>query len=80
MSENVDKSRMGFFMGIFNLSVVLPQLFVSLGLGVLIQHAADKNIIFLISGISLALSAFFWYFVKEEKRDSAASILVQGAH
>ena len=80
MSENVDKARMGFFMGIFNLSVVLPQLFVSLGLGVLIQHAADKNIIFLISGISLALSAFFWYFVKEEKRNRAASILVQGAH
>jgi maltose/moltooligosaccharide transporter len=80
MSENVDKSRMGFFMGIFNLSVVLPQLFVSLGLGVLIQHAADKNIIFLVSGISLALSAFFWCFVKEEKRDRAASILVQGAH
>ena len=26
MSEKVEKSRMGFFMGIFNLSVVLPQL------------------------------------------------------
>ncbi len=33
MTEKVDKSRMGFFMGIFNLSVVLPQLFVSLILG-----------------------------------------------
>ena len=71
---------MGFFMGIFNLSVVLPQLFVSLGLGMIIQHAANKNIIFIISGISLAISAFFWSFVKEEKREKVASILAQGAH
>jgi maltose/moltooligosaccharide transporter len=80
MSENVDKSRMGFFMGIFNLSVVLPQLFVSLGLGVIIQHAPDKNIIFLISGISVALSAFFWSFVKEEKPGNAGSLLSRGTH
>ena len=67
MSEIVDKSRMGFFMGIFNLSVVLPQLFVSLGLGILIQNASDKNIIFVISGISLALSAFFWVLCQGRK-------------
>ncbi|MBI2419986.1 MAG: MFS transporter [Ignavibacteriales bacterium] len=65
MSEKVDKSRMGFFMGIFNLSVVLPQLFVSLVLGSFIQDLPDKNIIFIISGVSLALSAVFWRFVKE---------------
>jgi len=80
MSENVEKSRMGFFMGIFNLSVVLPQLFVSLGLGVVIQHSADKNIIFLISGVSVALSAFFWMFVKEDRSGNAASALPHGAH
>jgi len=80
MSEFVAKSRMGFFMGIFNLSVVLPQLFVSLGLGTLIQNAADKDIIFIISGISLALSAFFWSFVKEEERKKAAPFIAQGAH
>jgi MFS family permease len=80
MSENVQKSRMGFFMGIFNLSVVLPQLFVSLGLGLLIQHASDKNIIFIISGVSVALSAFFWSFVKEERRNAAGLLFAQGAH
>ena len=80
MSENVEKSRMGFYMGIFNLSVVLPQLFVSLGLGIVILHAADKNIIFIISGISLAFSAFFWYFVKEEAGGKGISGVAQGAH
>ena len=79
MSEKVQKSRMGFFMGIFNLSVVLPQLFVSLALGIVIQHAADKNVIFIISGVSVALSAFFWTFVKEEKQGKASSIAVEGA-
>jgi len=67
MSEKVDKSRMGFFMGIFNLSVVLPQLIVSLLLGFVIEGVHDKNLIFIISGVSLAVSAFLWIMVKEEK-------------
>jgi len=67
MTEKVEKSRMGFFMGIFNLSVVLPQLFVSLVLGTVIQQADDKSIIFLISGASLAISAVVWLLVREPK-------------
>jgi MFS family permease len=65
MSEKVDKSRMGFFMGIFNLSVVIPQLIVSLFFGTIIKDAVDKNIIFIISGVSLAISAALWLMVKE---------------
>jgi maltose/moltooligosaccharide transporter len=65
MSEKVNKGRMGFFMGIFNLSVVIPQLIVSLALGIIIFHAADKNIIFIMSGVSLAISALLWLLVKE---------------
>lgn len=67
MSEKVDESRMGFFMGIFNLSVVLPQLIVSLVLGYFIQEAPDKNLIFIISGTTLAISAVLWLLVKEKK-------------
>jgi len=67
MSEKVDESKMGFFMGIFNLSVVLPQLIVSLVLGYFIQEAQDKNLIFIISGTTLAMSAILWIFVKESK-------------
>lgn len=65
MSEKVDKSRMGFFMGIFNLSVVLPQLVASSVIGLVINHAADKAMVFIISGISLAVSAGLWLLVKE---------------
>src|ERR1039457_3397221 len=64
MSELVEQRRMGFFMGIFNLSVVLPQLLVSLFVGSIIQRAADKNVIFLISAATLTASAFLWMMVR----------------
>ena len=68
MSEKVDKSRMGFFMGIFNLSVVLPQLIASSVVGTFIKNSADKGIVFIISGISLTISAALWLFVSEKKK------------
>jgi len=71
MSEKVDKSRMGFFMGIFNLSVVLPQLVASSVIGTVIKNAGDKGIIFIISGISLAVSAALWLFVSDKKTAQA---------
>jgi maltose/moltooligosaccharide transporter len=73
MTEKVEKSRMGFFMGIFNLSVVLPQLLVSLVIGSVVQQAADKSIIFLISGTTLAISAVFWLLVREPRRTASPS-------
>jgi maltose/moltooligosaccharide transporter len=68
MSEKVDESRMGFFMGIFNLSVVLTQLIVSLVIGYFILEASDKSLIFIISGVTLSLSALLWLLVKEDKK------------
>ena len=65
MSEMVDKNRMGFFMGIFNLSVVLPQLISSFVIGQIVSQANDKGIVFIISGLSLAASALLWIFVRE---------------
>lgn len=80
MSEKVNKFRMGFFMGIFNLSVVLPQLFVSLALGIFIQDAVDKNIIFVISGVSLAISAVLWLLVKDSKKSKKEEFQMNGGH
>ncbi|MEM1322773.1 MAG: MFS transporter [Bacteroidota bacterium] len=66
MSEFVDQNRMGFFMGLFNLSVVLPQIVAAL-LGDFISEQPDRSIIFVISGVSLAISAVLWLLVKENK-------------
>jgi maltose/moltooligosaccharide transporter len=74
MTEKIDQSRTGFFMGIFNLSVVLPQLLVSLAVGTIIKNTADKNIIFIISGVSLAMSALLWTIVKEKRLSESAGV------
>lgn len=71
MSEKVSKSKMGFHMGIFNLSVVLPQLISSMVLGSLIRVADDKNVVFVIAGVCLTISAVLWMMVKEDEKKTA---------
>ncbi|MDB5960012.1 MAG: transporter [Massilia sp.] len=71
MSEKVDKSRMGFYMGMFNLSVVLPQL-LSTGVGYVMKGAANSNVLFYICGCCLAMSALLWCLVSENKAAAAA--------
>jgi MFS family permease len=66
VSQKVSQARMGLFMGLFNLSVVLPQLVVSLGVALMVSLAPDKNIIFAISAASLALSTLAWSFVRDD--------------
>jgi MFS family permease len=66
VSQKVSQSRMGLFMGLFNLSVVLPQLVVSLGVALLVSRAPDKSILFAVSAAALALSTVAWAFVKED--------------
>jgi len=66
MSQQAEKSEMGLFMGLFNLSVVLPQLVVSLGISLAISRADDMRIIFVISAVALALSTVSWMRVRED--------------
>ncbi len=76
MSQRVEQSRIGLYMGVFNLSVVLPQLLVSLGVGPIVDRLADKGVMFLISAGALALSALAWVFVR--RGDGAAAGLAPG--
>lgn len=69
MSQKVEQSKMGMYMGLFNLSVVLPQLVASLGVGMAVSNAENKNILFVICGICLAISAVCWLSVKEESNE-----------
>jgi hypothetical protein len=52
-------------MGLFNLSVVLPQLVVSLGISLLVSRADDLSIIFAVSAVAMALSTLSWLRVHE---------------
>jgi Na+/melibiose symporter-like transporter len=67
MSQKVDQAKMGLYMGLFNLAVVLPQLVASFGVGQAVSEAPNKSLIFIISTVSLAISAALWFFVKEDK-------------
>lgn len=75
MSEKVSKSKMGFHMGIFNLSVVIPQLVASLVIGSMINIAPDKNVVFLVAGVCLAISAVLWLMVREGKNQVVSAEL-----
>lgn len=66
MSETVNQAKMGLFMGLFNLSVVLPQLVAS-SLGGYIDGQSDKSIIYIISALALGVSAVLWLLVKEQQ-------------
>jgi len=69
MSDSVDKTRMGTFMGIFNLSVVIPQIIVSVAIGAAIGAAADKSITFIICAAALAISSLLWALLKEDRAE-----------
>ncbi|MBQ5940033.1 MULTISPECIES: MFS transporter [unclassified Massilia] len=64
MSEKIDRQRMGFFMGIFNLSVVIPQL-ATTQVGFLLAKGAGAHTLFLISGTALLISCFLWTLVAD---------------
>jgi maltose/moltooligosaccharide transporter len=78
MSETVNQGKMGLYMGLFNLSVVLPQLVAS-SLGGFIDGRDDKTMIFIISAVALGISAILWLFVKENKK-SVVSVAPSGGH
>ncbi len=67
MSEKVDQTKMGLYMGIFNLAVVLPQLVASFKMGEVINTAPNKSVIFAICAVTLTISGVLWLFVKNEK-------------
>ena len=79
MSEKVDKSRMGFFMGIFNLSVVIPQL-LSTGVGYVLKSSADSNVLFIICGSCLAIRAALWCLVSDKQTAAGAVPMAAPAH
>ena len=80
MSQHVDPARIGLYMGVFNLAVVLPQLVVSLGIGSFVSEAGDKGLVFLIGAVSVGLSAFCWLFVSDGRHATSGAPAAAAAH
>ena len=65
MSQKIDQDKMGLYMGLFNLSVVLPQLVASFGVGEAVEAVDDKGLLFIICAGTVAFSSLAWFMVKE---------------
>lgn len=67
-TEYVSADKQGLYMGIFNLSVVIPQVVVSAVFGSIFKDAANLDIIFVICGLSLGVSAVLWALLVRDKK------------
>jgi MFS family permease len=80
MSQRVDQARIGLYMGVFNLSIVLPQLVVSLGVGTFVSGVQDKGAIFLIGAVSLALASIAWRSVAGDDGSAVPASVTARTH
>lgn len=79
-SQSVSPARIGLYMGVFNLSVVLPQLAVSLGVGYLLSQLENKALVFAIGGACMLASALAWLAVKQGAPHARDTAPVPGSH
>lgn len=79
MSERVDKKKMGLNMGLFNYSVVLPQM-MTVGVAAIVKDSGDYSLLYLICGLSLFVSFIFWLFVREPQSSMGEQVMPSGGH
>ncbi len=78
MSQKVAQNQMGLYMGLFNLSVVLPQLVSSFAIGEIVEGVTQKNILLMVCAATVLASAVAWMFVKEpEDRMTENPVLIE---
>ncbi|HQJ47194.1 MAG TPA: MFS transporter, partial [Ignavibacteriaceae bacterium] len=66
VTERINQNKMGLFMGIFNLAVVLPQM-MSQGVANIISETQNYQLLYILCGVFVCLSVVFWLFVKEPR-------------
>ncbi len=79
MSERVNPAKMGLYMGVFNLAVVLPQM-MSNGVANVIKQTGNYQLLFILCGIFITASVVFWVFVREPQSSVTTSKLPKGGH
>lgn len=79
MSERVNPAKMGLYMGVFNLAVVLPQM-MSNGVANVIKATGNHQLLYIFCGLFVATSVIFWIFVKEPESSTVDSNFSKGSH
>jgi maltose/moltooligosaccharide transporter len=69
LANAIPAEKMGFYMGVFNFFIVLPQILASLGLGLLMKHTLGNNPMNAVAlgGVSLIIASASTVFVKEAR-------------
>lgn len=69
LSSAIKSDRMGVYMGIFNFTVTIPQIFCGLVGGLMVRYLFDNNAagMLVAGGVSLFLGAISVFFIKEKK-------------
>jgi maltose/moltooligosaccharide transporter len=77
LADSLPASRMGFYMGVFNIFVVVPQLVAALILGFFVQQVFNGESIYalVIGGISMVLAGLLNLIIKEKREDNPTEIL-----
>lgn len=79
MSERVNPAKMGLFMGVFNLAVVLPQM-MSNGVANIIKETGNHQLLYIFCGGLVTCSILFWMFVKEPESSKVKQNIPSGGH
>ncbi len=69
--------KMGFYMGVFNFFIVIPQILAAAILGFFVKNVFDDQSIYalLIGGISMIIAGFLNVIVKEDHSETAKEII-----
>lgn len=69
--------KMGFYMGVFNFFIVIPQIVAASILGFFVKEIFNSQSIYalVIGGISMIIAGFLNFIVKSTKHESAAEII-----
>lgn len=70
LSNSLPAEKMGFYMGVFNFFIVIPQICVNFCGGWMLKHVFAGSAIGVVAGggLSMILAAYFMTFVKEENK------------
>ena len=77
MSERVNPAKMGLYMGVFNLAVVLPQM-MSNGVANVIKATGNHQLLYIFCGLLVTTSVIFWMFVKEPESSGNTQNIPKG--
>lgn len=77
LSTSIPQHKMGYYMGIFNFFIVIPQMVAASILGYMVQHWFEGQSIFalIVGGISMLFAGFLNVFIGEKARVTAPSDL-----